>query len=244
MCWANDVDAGGRASRCGRRPRRPGGRLDGARLPRAASPPSRPARRRTSSAASKGEVLRPLRRRRGARRRSPGRSAHEGRKRWGATAILGAGRRRCARTPAPRGSRWLPESARAPAHAATAAAGETPRSARAAFPAIASMSSGQASRGRSWPMPPTISRFAPGIARAVARPPDGRDEPVGAAVDDERRRRDAAQRVGAASRTRRSRRADARSRRVDAPVVGAARASRAAPRSSRSKPGEPTSRRR
>jgi hypothetical protein len=44
--------------------------------------------------------------------------------------------------------------------------------ARAAFCSIPSMMRGQAPRGMSCPMPSIVSMRAPGIARAVARPPD------------------------------------------------------------------------
>ncbi len=43
---------------------------------------------------------------------------------------------------------------------------------RRAVSTIASITAGQAPSGRSWPMPGMTSSFAPGIARAVASPPD------------------------------------------------------------------------
>ena len=46
--------------------------------------------------------------------------------------------------------------------------------ARTAVSAIASMIVGQAPRGRPWPMPGISTSRAPGIAFAVARPPEGR----------------------------------------------------------------------
>ena len=49
-------------------------------------------------------------------------------------------------------------------------------------------------------MPSIMSRRAPGMARAVARPPDGCDELVGGAVDDEGRGGDVAQLGGAVAR--------------------------------------------
>ena len=51
-------------------------------------------------------------------------------------------------------------------------------------------------------MPLIIISDAPGIARAVARPPDGADEPVGAAVDHERGRVDAMQFLACGRRRR------------------------------------------
>ena len=49
-------------------------------------------------------------------------------------------------------------------------------------------------------MPSIISRRAPGIARAVARPPEGLDQLVRGAVDDQGRGGDVAQLGGAVAR--------------------------------------------
>ena len=73
-------------------------------------------------------------------------------------------------------------------------------SARAALAAIPSITRDQMARGRSCPMPSMLISFAPGISASRRAPARVGHEPVGPAVDDERRRGDRAQFRGAVAR--------------------------------------------